>query len=96
MTGIEAYVYLYLLVLMGTTCRQMTNLAAATKPGFAPGGEFAHVREFSLGDSRAASEVRYSLLRRVARFDRGADDRFASRTDGRYYLMPLCDMLKAI
>jgi hypothetical protein len=37
--GVEGYVYLYPLVTMEVTRRQMTN-RAGTKPGFAPVGEF--------------------------------------------------------
>jgi hypothetical protein len=44
--AVEAYVYFYPLLTMDITRRPMTNAPAGARPGLAPMGAFAHVREF--------------------------------------------------
>jgi hypothetical protein len=51
--GVEAYIYLYPLVTMEITRRQMTNLPAGAKPGLAPTGEYADIREFPRAEFKA-------------------------------------------
>jgi hypothetical protein len=42
--AVEAYVYLYPLVMMDATRRQMTNVEAGERVGFAPMTTFTHMR----------------------------------------------------
>ncbi len=92
--GVEAYVYLYPLVTMEITRRQMTNVAAGTKPGFGPMGEFAHVREFPPADFKAVVRPNFDTLYSVAWLDLTEEPMIVSvpDTDDRYYLLPLYDM----
>ena len=92
--GVEAYVFLYPLVLMELTRRQMTNLPAGERPGFAPMGEFAHVREFPPADFRAVVRPNFDTLYSAAWLDLSQEPAIVSApdTDGRYYLLPMLDM----
>jgi len=92
--GIEAYVYLYPLVTMETTRRQMTNLSAGARPGFAPMGQFAHVRQFPTADFKAVVRPNFDTLYSAAWLDLREEPMIVSvpDTDGRYYLLPLYDM----
>ena len=89
--GIEAYIYLYPLVTMEVTRRQMTNLPAGTKPGFGPMCEFAHIREFPSADFKAVVRPNFDTLYSVAWLDLTEEPMIVSvpDTDGRYYLLPL-------
>ena len=42
--GAEAFIYLYPLVMMDATRRQMTNSDAGQRPGFGPMNAFSHLR----------------------------------------------------
>jgi hypothetical protein len=92
--GVEAYVFLYPLVLMELTRRQMTNLPAGERPGFAPMGEFGHVREFPRADFRAVVRPNFDTLYSSAWIDLSEEPAIVSApdTDGRYYLLPMLDM----
>src|SRR4029450_11690896 len=60
--GVDAYVYLYPLVTMELSRRQMTNLAAGERPGFGPMGVFSHVREFPPADFKAVVRPNFDTL----------------------------------
>lgn len=92
--GVEAYVYLYPLVSMEITRRQMTNLPAGKRPGFGPMGEFAHIREFPPADFKAVVRPNFDTLYSSAWLDLTEEPMIVSvpDTDGRYYLLPLYDM----
>ncbi|HJS92967.1 MAG TPA: DUF1254 domain-containing protein [Solirubrobacteraceae bacterium] len=92
--AVEAYVYLYPLVTMEVTRRQMTNLPAGEKPGFGPMDTFSHIREFPSAEFKAVVRPNFDTLYSSAWLDLTEEPRVVSvpDTDGRYYLLPLYDM----
>jgi hypothetical protein len=92
--GIEAYVYLYPLVTMDVTRRQMTNLAPDTRPGFGPMDVFSHIRQFPSADFKAVVRPNFDTLYSAAWLDLTEEPRIVTvpDTDGRYYLLPIYDM----
>ena len=69
--GVEAYLYLYPLVTMEVSRRQMTNMAAGKTPGRAPMGKFAHVPAFPAADFRIVVRPNFDTLEySVSKFGR--------------------------
>jgi hypothetical protein len=91
--AIEAYVYLYPLVLMEMTRRQATNAPAGSRPGAGPMNTFSHIREFPPADFRTVVRPNFDTLYSSAWLDLTAEPTIISvpDTDGRYYLLPLLD-----
>lgn len=92
--AVEAYVYLYPLVMMEVTRRQMTNLPPDTKPGFGPMDAFTHARAFPPAGFKAVVRPNFDTLYSVAWLDLTGEPRVVSvpDTNGRYYLLPFYDM----
>ena len=92
--GVQAYVYLYPLVTMDITRRQLTNVARAEGIS-APLNSFANIPEFPSATMKAVVRPNFDTLYSsgVARSDQGAGDRLGRPIpDGRYYLLPMLDM----
>lgn len=90
----ETYIYLYPLVLMEVTRRQLTGQLAGTRPGVGSMGTFTHMREFPAGDFRDVVRPNYDTLYSSAWLDlRGGPVTLSvPDTRGRYYLLPMLDM----
>ena len=92
--GVEAYLYLYPLVTMEVSRRQVTNVAAGQLPGRAPMGQFAHIPAFPAADFKAVVRPNFDTLYSSAWLDlsKGPVVLSALDTGGRYYLLPVYDM----
>jgi hypothetical protein len=90
----EAYIYLYPLVTMEATRRQMTNTVPGTKPGMGPPDEFHHVRAFPTADFRAVVRPNFDTLYSSAwiDLDGGPVRVLAPDTADRYFMLPVLDM----
>jgi hypothetical protein len=92
--GLEAYVYLYPLVTMELTRRQLTNAEAGTHPGRGPANTFVHIRQFPEVDFRDVVRPNFDTLYSSAWLDLSGGPLVLSTPDfaGRYHLLPLLDM----
>lgn len=92
--GIEAYTYLYPLVLMDATRRQAVNVEAGKVVGGGPMNTFTSVRTFPPADSHDVVRPNFDTLFSVAWLDltRGPVVVSAPDTGGRYYMLPMIDM----
>ncbi len=92
--GVEAYIYLYPLVTMEVTRRQLTNAGARTMPGWAPMGQFSHIPAFPTADFRAVVRPNFDTLYSTAWLDLSGGPVIVSIPDtgGRYYVFPVYDM----
>jgi hypothetical protein len=67
--GMEAFLYLYPLVLMDTTRRQATNIEAGLLMGRGPINTFTHVRQFPPADFRDVVRPNFDTLYSIAWLD---------------------------
>ena len=90
----EGYVFLYPLVLMEVTRRQMTNVPAGERPGFGPPNEFEHLRQFPPAEFRAVVRPNFDTLYSSSWLDltRGPVQIDVADSGERYYMLPMLDM----
>ena len=92
--GVEAYTFLYPLVLMDTTRRQMTNVERVGEaPGRGPADVFVNIPAFPAADFRGVVRPNFDSLHWIAWLDLHRE-RVASlpAASDNYYLLPLGDM----
>jgi hypothetical protein len=96
--ALEAYVYLYPLVLMETTRRQSTNYARAGEHPFrGPMNSFVHLRQFPPAGFRDVVRPNFDTLYSAAWIDLRREPMVLGLPDtrglqARYYMMPMLDM----
>ena len=91
--GVEAYTYLYPLVLMDVTGRQAVNIEAGKAIGRGPMNTFTHVPIFPPADFRDVVRPNFDTLYSVAWLDLTKEPMViaAPDTQGRYYMLPMLD-----
>lgn len=92
--ALEAYIYLYPLMLMETTRKQMTNVKAGVTIGRGPANQFSHVRAYPPADFKDVVRPNFDTLYSSAWLDLGKGPVLVTvpDTNGRYYLLPMLDM----
>jgi hypothetical protein len=91
--GVAAYLYLYSLVTMDVTRKQLTNVAKAE--GFhGPMNTFVSLAEFPAADMKVVVRPNFDTLYSSAWLDLTKEPMVVSAPDtqGRYYLLPMLDM----
>lgn len=92
--GVEAYTYLYPLVLMDMTRRHNINFAPGQRQGLGPMNLFHHMRTYQTVEDRDVVRPNFDTLYSRAWIDltKGPVIVGAPDTGGRYYLLPMIDM----
>lgn len=93
--GLEGFVYLYPLVLMDVTRRQMTNVEhVGDAIGRGPADAFVHVRAFPPAEFRDVVRPNFDTLYSVAWLDLHEQPRIVTVPEAgeQYYLLPFYDM----
>ena len=92
--AVDAYLYLYPLVLMDITRKQSTNIEPGKEVGKGPMNEFTNVKEYPPADFKGVVRVNFDTLYSIAWLDLTKEPMIVSapNTDGRYYLLPMLDM----
>jgi hypothetical protein len=90
----EAYLYLYPLVTMDLTRRQMTNAPAGKELGFGPPNTFNNIPEYPSATDKVVVRPNFDTLYSSAWLDLTKEPVVVSMPDtkGRYYLLPMLDM----
>lgn len=92
--GIAAYTYLYPLVTMDVTRRQLTNMAPGEEPGHGPANRFNNVGAFPAADMKVVVRPNFDTLYSIAYLDLAQEPMVVSAPDtaGRFYMLPMLDM----
>ena len=91
--GVEAYIYLYPLVVMDATRQRMTNVEPGKVPGSGPMNTLCHMRALAT-EFRAARAPNMSVLGSLSWLDLTREPVVVSAPDtsGRYYILLMLDM----
>lgn len=92
--AIEAYIYLYSLVTMEVSRRQLAHGAPDAQPGRGPMNMFHHIRSFPDADFKVVVRPNFDTLYSSAWIDVSAEPIVvtAPASPDRYYLLPCLDM----
>jgi hypothetical protein len=90
----EAYIFLYPLVLMDLTRKQMINADQKVNPIGGPANAFTHAREFPTAEMRVVVRPNFDTLYSSAWLDLTNGPVIVSTADtgGRYFMLPMLDM----
>src|SRR5215510_1152041 len=90
----EAYVYLYPLILMDVTRKQLTNLDPKVNAMGGPANAFTHIRTFPTAEMRAVIRPNFDTLYSSAWLDLTGGPVVISTADtgGRYFMLPMLDL----
>jgi hypothetical protein len=92
--GVDVYVYLYSLVTMDVTRKQLTNVEPGKGNLGGPMNAFANAQAFPAADFKAVVRPNFDTLYSSAYLDLTKEPMVVSVPDtgGRYYLLPMLDM----
>ncbi len=90
----EAYVYLYPLITMDVTRKQLINLDPKASPLGGPSNAFTHIRAFPTAEMRSVVRPNFDTLYSSAWLDLAGGPVIVSTADtgGRYFMLPMIDM----
>ena len=92
--AVDAYLYLYPLVIMDLTRKQSTNVEPGKEFAKGPMNEFANVPAYPPASFKGVVRVNFDTLYSIAWLDLANEPMVVSapNTDGRYYMLPMLDM----